>query len=73
MPAFPAPDVGKIQLPINPLGGRKAVSSSGALAYSEALERLAVNIAHCLDALLKSPPEDILITPEWICDMCDAD
>ncbi|MBI5660313.1 MAG: Fic family protein [Nitrosomonadales bacterium] len=29
-------------------------------------ERIAVNIAHCLDALLEKSPDDICITPEWI-------
>jgi fido (protein-threonine AMPylation protein) len=28
---------------------------------------LAVNIAHCLDALLDSAAETMQITPEWIC------
>lgn len=26
-----------------------------------------MNIAHCLDALLEKSPDDIRITPEWIC------
>jgi fido (protein-threonine AMPylation protein) len=30
-------------------------------------ERLAVNIVHCLDELLEENPEDVAITPDWIC------
>lgn len=30
-------------------------------------ESLAVNIARCLEALFDGAPEDIAITPEWIC------
>ncbi len=41
-------------------------TASGLLAYSEVAERLAVNIVHCLDALLENLPKDICITPEWI-------
>lgn len=47
---------------------RELATTAGLLAYSEVAEHLAVNIAHCLDALLENPPEDIRITPEWICD-----
>lgn len=47
---------------------RVLATASGPLAYSEVAEHLAVNIAHCLDALLKNPPEDIQFTPKWICD-----
>lgn len=46
---------------------RELATAAGLLAYSEVAERLAVNIAHCLDALLENPPDDICITPEWIC------
>ncbi len=46
---------------------RELATSAGLLAYSEVAERLAVNIAHCLEALLENSPEDIRITPEWIC------
>lgn len=28
-----------------------------------------MNLAHCLDALLETSPEDICITPEWIGDI----
>ena len=48
---------------------RELATAAGLLAYSEVAERLAVNIAHCLDALLENPPEDIHITPEWICNI----
>lgn len=47
---------------------RELATTAGLLAYSEVAEHLAVNIAHCLDALLENPPGDIRITPEWICD-----
>ncbi len=46
---------------------RELATTAGALTYTEVSERLAVNIAHCLDALLEQSPEDICITPEWIC------
>lgn len=46
---------------------RELATAAGLLAYSEVAEHLAVNIAHCLDALLENPPENIRITPEWIC------
>lgn len=48
---------------------RELATAVGALTYSEVAERVAVNIAHCLDALLEKSPEDIRITPEWICDL----
>ncbi|MBY0579261.1 MAG: Fic family protein [Burkholderiales bacterium] len=48
---------------------RELATSAGLLAYSEVAERLAVNIAHCLEALLESSPQDIRITPEWICEI----
>lgn len=46
---------------------RELATTAGALTYTEVSEHLAVNIAHCLDALLEQSPEDIRITPEWIC------
>ncbi len=46
---------------------RELATSAGSLAYSEVAERLAVNIANCLDALLENLPEDVRITPESIC------
>jgi len=48
---------------------RELATAAGPLAYSEVAEHLAVNIVHCLDALLGKPPEDIHITPEWICNI----
>lgn len=44
-------------------------TAAGALTYSEVAERIAVNIAHCLNALLEKSPEDIRINPKWICDL----
>lgn len=46
---------------------RELATAAGALTYTEVSERIAVNIAHCLDALLEQSPDDICITPEWIC------
>lgn len=46
---------------------RELATTAGTLTYTEVSERLAVNIAHCLDALLEQSSEDIRITPEWIC------
>ncbi|MBA2658425.1 MAG: Fic family protein [Nitrosospira sp.] len=48
---------------------RELATAGGPLAYSEVAECLAVSIARCLGALLENLPEDIRITPEWICDM----
>ncbi|MEO6563389.1 MAG: Fic family protein [Nitrosospira sp.] len=48
---------------------RELATAGGPLAYNEVAECLAVNIARCLGALLENLPEDIRITPEWICDM----
>ncbi len=45
---------------------RELATTAGALTYTEVSERIAVNIARCLDALLEQSPEDIRITPEWI-------
>ena len=46
---------------------RELATAAGLLAYSEVAERLAVNIVHCLDTLLEISPEDIRITPDWVC------
>lgn len=48
---------------------RELATAAGLLGYSEVAEHLAVKIAHCLDALLENFPENIRITPEWICDI----
>ena len=45
---------------------RELVTAAGSLTYTEVSERIAVNIAHCLDTLLDQSPEEIRITPEWI-------
>lgn len=47
---------------------RELATNAGLLTYNEVAERLAVSIVHCLDALLENPPEDICLTPEWVCD-----
>jgi fido (protein-threonine AMPylation protein) len=46
---------------------RELATVAGSLPYHVVAEQLAVNIAHCLDALLEEPSEKILISPEWIC------
>ena len=48
---------------------RELATAAGALTYTEVSERIAVNIAHSLDALLEKTPEDISLTPEWICEL----
>lgn len=48
---------------------RELATAAGALTYTEVSERIAVNIAHSLDALLEESPEDIFITSGWICDI----
>ena len=48
---------------------RELATAAGSLHYHVVAERLAVNIAHCLNALLEEPSENIRITPEWICDI----
>lgn len=46
---------------------RELATAAGALSYTEVSERIAVNIAHCLDTLLEQSPDDIRITSDWIC------
>jgi fido (protein-threonine AMPylation protein) len=46
---------------------RELATAAGTLTYTEVSERIAVNIARCLDALLEKAPEEIRITPGWIC------
>ena len=46
---------------------RELATAAGALTYTEVSERIAVSIAHCLGALLDQSPEEIRITPDWIC------
>ncbi len=44
-------------------------TAAGALSYGEIAERLAINLAHCLDEIFTGDPDGIAITPEWICDL----
>ncbi|MDP2825778.1 MAG: TaqI-like C-terminal specificity domain-containing protein [Sulfuritalea sp.] len=46
---------------------REFSSAAGPLPYSELAETLAESSARCLDSVLQSPPEEIVITPEWLC------
>ncbi|MFH1493471.1 MAG: Fic family protein [Pseudomonadota bacterium] len=46
---------------------RELATSAGPLPYSEVAERMAVNIVHCLEELLETAPEDIHLTPDWVC------
>lgn len=46
---------------------RELATAEGTRTYTEVAESLAVNIVRCLEALFDGPPEDIAITPEWIC------
>jgi len=39
----------------------------GTLTSTEIPERLAVSLARILDQLLQTPPHEIIITPEWLC------
>ena len=59
--------VGRVAASTRPLNATaERATASGLLAYGEIAERLAVNIARCLDALLNSSPAAIRITPQWI-------
>ncbi len=42
-------------------------TTEGALTYTEISERLAVSLARMLDQLLQTPPNEIIITPDWLC------
>ncbi|MGV8934748.1 MAG: Fic family protein [Gallionellaceae bacterium] len=48
---------------------RELATAVGTLSYSKVAERIAVNIAHSLDALLENPSGAIHISPVWICDL----
>ena len=48
---------------------RELQTSTGTLSYTAVSEHLAVNIVHCLDALFDAAPDDIRITPGWICNI----
>ncbi len=59
--------VGAVDESTRPLEAtRELATTAGALTYTDVSERLAVNIAHCLNALLDEAPDDINITPHWI-------
>lgn len=62
--------VGAIAESTRPLAAtRELATAAGSLPYQVVAECLAVNIVHCLDALLEEPSENIRITPEWICNI----
>lgn len=42
-------------------------TAQGIKTYSEVSEILAVSVAKTIEAIINGPPEDIHITPEWIC------
>ena len=46
---------------------RSFETTEGALTYSEVSERLAVSLARILAHLLQTPPHEIIITSEWLC------
>lgn len=46
---------------------RSFETTEGALTYTEVSERLAVSLARILAQLLQTPPHEIIITPEWLC------
>lgn len=41
--------------------------TEGVLTYTEVSERLAVSLARILAQLLQTPPHEIIITPDWLC------
>ncbi len=46
---------------------RSFETAEGALTYTEVSERLAVSLARILAQLLQTPPHEIVITPDWLC------
>lgn len=46
---------------------RYFVTAQGIKTYSEVSEILAVSVAKTIEAIIDSTPEEIHITPEWIC------
>jgi Fic family protein len=46
---------------------RSFETTEGPLSYQEISERLAVSLARILSHLLEVSPEEIVITPEWLC------
>jgi fido (protein-threonine AMPylation protein) len=47
---------------------RSFETAKGPLTYTEISERLAVALAQLFDRLLRLQPEQIVITPEWLCE-----
>jgi fido (protein-threonine AMPylation protein) len=45
---------------------RELATAAGPLTYTQVSERLAAQVADCLDELLDAEPEDIAITPDWL-------
>jgi len=48
---------------------REPATAAGSLTYTQVSERLAAQVADCLDELLDADPGDIAITPEWLRDI----
>ncbi|MDN3510220.1 MAG: Fic family protein [Candidatus Jettenia sp.] len=46
---------------------RSFETNEGTLTYTEVSERLAVSLARILAQLLQTPPHEIIITPDWLC------
>ena len=46
---------------------RSFKTTEGVFSYPEISERLAISLVRILDQLLQAPPQDIIITPEWLC------
>ena len=42
-------------------------TTEGELSYPEVSEKLAVSLARILAQLLQTPPHEIIITPDWVC------
>lgn len=47
---------------------RSFETTQGHLTYPELSERLAVALARILDRILQTPAQDIVVTPEWLCE-----
>jgi fido (protein-threonine AMPylation protein) len=47
---------------------RSFETTQGALTYPELSERLAVALARILDRILRTSAQDIVITPDWLCE-----
>lgn len=46
---------------------RSFETTEGAFTYPEISEKLAISLARILDQLLQDLPDNIIITPEWLC------